>query len=292
MSSLWTQIKYQLIIQLKIKLQDPFTLVISFIIAPLLGLLTALIFHSNEDLVSNDSYSSFLFFMLVSSIFFGLVGSIFEIIKDLPIVKRQKLGNISTFSYYISKYIVLSLFGFIQVLLYILVSMWIMGGMMNDYVYNFFIMYLLLLNSIALGLWISSIVPSSFMAANLIPLIIVPQILLGGMIPYNSLDKSLFFGFDSAIPPAAKIVPIMYAYESSITGHINFHKNDENVNDHIVELISYGEDDFLTIEQTEKFYCKDMDFCNKTWSYDIVMLLIYLLILQLIGYFTLKRKLQ
>ena len=292
MGGLLTQIKYQLIIQLKVKLQDSFTLVVAFVLAPLLGLLTALIFHSNKDIVLNDSYSTFLFFMLVSAIFFGLVSSIFDIVKDLPIVKRQKLGNVSVFSYYISKYFVLSLFGFVQVALYVLVSTYVLGGEFVDYLYNFVIMYLLLLNSVALGLWISSFISSEFMAANLIPLIIVPQILLGGMIPYSTLDKSLFFGLDGAIPILATIVPITYAYESSITGHINFHNDDENINDHIVELISYNEGDFLTLNQEDKFYCGGLYFCKKTWSYDISVLFAYLFLLHLLGYFTLKRRLK
>jgi len=288
---IFTQIKYQLILQLKVKLHDPFTLVVSFIIAPLLGILTALIFYSSDELVYNDTYSYFLFFMLVSAIFFGLVGSIFEIIKELPIIKRQRLGNISTFSYFFSKYVVLALFGFIQVLFFILASMSILDAMLEDYIYNFFIMYLLLLNSIAFGLWISSMVTSTFMATNLIPLIIVPQILLGGMVPYESMHKSLYLGLDTSIPIVAKFVPITYAYESTITGHVHIN-NDENINDSIVGLINSKSGEFLSMDQPLPALFEDIELFTQTWSYDIIILLIYLFLIQTLGFITLKRKLR
>ena len=60
-----TQIKYQMQRQLKIKLNESFNLVVSFVIAPLLAVLTALIFRSDTELTYNDSYASFLFFMLM-----------------------------------------------------------------------------------------------------------------------------------------------------------------------------------------------------------------------------------
>jgi len=97
-----SQISYQIRRQLKIKFSERLNIIVSFVIAPLLAWLSALIFRPDMDLVSNDAYANFLFFMLISAVFFGLIASVFEIIKDSGMIFRERLGGVSGFGYYLS----------------------------------------------------------------------------------------------------------------------------------------------------------------------------------------------
>jgi len=86
----------------------------------------ALIFTFDRELVYNDSYPTFLFFMLVASIFFGILSSVFEIIRDRTVIQRERLGGISGLGYYIAKYLALAFFGLIQVVLFNVVAAFVL----------------------------------------------------------------------------------------------------------------------------------------------------------------------
>ncbi len=290
---LLTQIRYQMQRQLKIKLNDSLNLVVSFIIAPLLALLTALIFRSDPELSYNDSYASFLFFMLIAGVFFGLLSSVFEIIKDKAVIQRERLGRISSVGYFVSKYLTLSLFGLIQVLLFNVVSMWILDIPITIALFNALIMYLLLLISIAMGLWVSALASTTLMASNLIPVLIIPQILLGGLIPYVGMDKLLYMGADEEgnTPPIAKVIPVKYAYEAIVTGNVAFSSSVEEINDNISEMVGFSQrGGFMSMDAAETFWCSEDAFCSHTWSFDIIIMIFYLSGTLLLGYFTFKRK--
>lgn len=290
---LFTQIKYQVQRQLKIKMNDSFNLTISFFISPLLALLMALIFTSDPELVYNDSYPNFLFFMLVTSIFFGLLGSVFEIIKDRTVIQRERLGSISALGYYVAKYLALSFFGLIQVILFNVVAALVLHIEMPILLFNAFLMYLLLLISIAMGLWVSSLSSTLLMASNFIPILIIPQILLGGLIPYSEMDKILFMGVaeESGVPVIAKIIPGKYAYESIITGNVAFSSSVEEINDKVTEIVGFSKSGgFMSLEVEGIPLCDEGSLCTYKWFFNILVLVLYLWVLLLLGYFTFKRR--
>jgi len=286
------QMRYQLKRQFKIKLSESFNLIVSFIVAPLLAWLTSLIFRSDMDLVLNDSYPTFLFFMLISGVFFGLLSSVFEIIKDRAMVQRESLGGVSTLGYYVSKYLVIAFFGLIQTVLFNIVAMELLELTWQLVVFNSIVMYLLVLISVALGLFVSSIVRSTLVASNLIPIFIIPQILLGGLIPYNQMDKLIFMWEDNidSVPPMAKIIPVKYAYEAVVMGNIAFIDEEEGeINNQISQMVNHLEyNQFMSIEQENMPEC--FGFCNKTWFFNILVMISYSFVALLLGYFTFKRR--
>ena len=290
---LLTQIRYQIQRQLKIKMNDSFNLTVSFLISPLLALLMALIFKSDYELVYNDSYPNFLFFMLVTSIFFGLLSSVFEIIKDRAVIQRERLGSISSLGYYVAKYLTLAFFGLIQVVLFNVVAALILHIEMPILLFNAFIMYLLLLISIAMGLWVSSLSSTLMMASNFIPILIIPQILLGGLIPYSEMDKTLFMGMgeESGVPIIAQIIPGKYAYESIITGNVAFSPSVEEINDKITEIVGFSKSGgFMSLDVHELPLCDEHSLCTYKWFFNILILIFYLWTLLILGYFTFKRR--
>jgi len=292
-NSISTQISYQIKRQFKVKLYETLNLVVSFGIAPLLSFLSAFIFRSNYDFVQNPSYPSFLFFMLISGVFFGLIGSVFEIIRDKPMVQRERLGGVSSFGYFISKFYVLSVFGLIQTILYNLVSMYFLHIPWELVAFNSLVMFFVVLVSIAFGLFVSSIIRSTLIASNLIPILIIPQILLGGLIPYSQMDQSIYFyekNYDKA-PPIAKFIPIMYAYESIITGNVAFTLEEHEVNDQISQIVHYLEDNlFMSIDKNSIIENKYCSVCSKTWFLDILIIIGYIISMFTIGYLIFRRR--
>lgn len=290
---LMTQIRYQLLRQLKIKVNDSFNLTVSFIISPFLALLMALIFKSDPELVYNEFYPNFLFFMLVTSIFFGLLSSVFEIIKDRTVIQRERLGSISSLGYYVAKYLALSFFGLIQVILFNIVAALILHIEMPLFLFNTFMMYLLLLISIAMGLLVSSCSSTLLMASNFIPILIIPQILLGGLIPYSQMDKVLFMGVgeEDSVPIIAQSIPGKYAYESIITGNVVFSSSVEEINDRITEMVGFSKSDgFMSLDAPQIPLCEEGTLCTFKWFFNIVILILYLCTLWVLGYLIFKRR--
>lgn len=291
-NTLISQIAYQTKRQLKIKSSEQLNLIISFIVAPLLAWLSALIFRSDTDLVSNDAYPSFLFFMLISALFFGLIASVFEIIKDRYMIARERLGGVSGLGYYLSKYFVLGLFGLIQTLLYNGVAIYLLEIPWQLSLFNILVMYLVVLISISTGLWVSSMVRSTLIASNLIPVLIIPQILLGGIIAYSDMDRAIFMGDDTSdTPPITRIIPVKYAYEAIVTGNVAFVSEDGEINDKISQMVDYLEyDHFMSLESEEIPALKGCSLCTKTWFIDIVVLVLYTTALFFVGLFTFYRR--
>jgi len=159
--------------------------------------------------------------------------------------------------------------------------------------YNTIVMYMVVLISIALGLWVSSMVRSTLVASNLIPALIIPQILLGGIIAYSDMDRSIFMweSDTKGIPPVAKIIPVKYAYEAVITGNIAFVDEDGEINDKISQMVDYLEyDRFLSLESEGVLSLLGCSLCTKTWAIDILFLIIYIVVLFLAGFTTFYRR--
>jgi len=288
-----TQIKYQLKRQFKIKLYEKLNLIISFVIAPLLSFLSAYIFRSSLDLVENQAYPNYLFFMLISAIFFGLIASVFEVIKDRRMVQRERIGGVSVFGYYISKYYVLSFFGLIQTLLYNLIGMIFLHIPLAIVAFNSLVMFLTVVVSISFGLFISSFTRSNMIASNLIPIIIIPQILLGGLIPYNDMDKAIYMWETnySKSPPIATIMPIKYAYESIITGNVEFTLGNNEINDQVAQMVDFLQDNqFMSISKDSVLENFGYSIFSKTWFLDIIVVIGYIIGTFILGYILFYRR--
>jgi len=287
------QIKYQLQRQFKIKLYEKLNLTVSFIVAPLLSFLSAFIFRSNMDLVSNQAYPNYLFFMLISAIFFGLIASVFEIIKDRNMVQRERLGGVSVFGYYLSKYYVLSFFGLLQAILYNLIGMLFLHIPWAIVAFNSLVMFATIVVSISFGLFVSSLTRSNMIASNLIPIIIIPQILLGGLIPYTDMDKSIYMWQKdySQAPPLAKIMPIKYAYESIIIGNVAFTLGNNEINDQISQMVEYLQDNqFMSMNKESLLSKLNYPILSKTWFLDIVIIIGYIIGTFILGYIIFYRR--
>ena len=138
---------------------------------------------------SNDNIPSFLFMSVIVALFVGLIISAEEIIRDRKILMRESYLKLSRLSYINSKVVFVFSLSLLQTLLYVVIGNWILG------IHGMLICYWLILFSTScfanlLGLLISSVFSSVVAIYIMVPLIIVPQILLSGVVVnYNKLNN-------------------------------------------------------------------------------------------------------
>jgi len=117
----------------------------------------------------------------------GTFGAAYEIVKERPIFRRERAVNLSVWSYVLSKVLVLSLFALVQVggtllVISLRVDLGVTGvpGLGSGLLQIFITLYLAVLASIAFGLFISAIVPSSDVVMYVILAQLFVQIVLSG----------------------------------------------------------------------------------------------------------------
>ncbi len=186
------------------KLANRQYMLINMLEAPLLAVVLALIlkmFHGGRYVFNlNENMPSYLFMSVVVALFVGLTVSAEEIFKDRKILKREKFLDLSRLSYLNSKIAVLFILSAIQMALFAVIGNCVLEihGMTTAY-------WLVLFSSCCfanmLGLNISSAFNSAVTIYILIPILLIPQLLLSGVI----------VKFDKLFPPLVKekSVPII-----------------------------------------------------------------------------------
>jgi pSer/pThr/pTyr-binding forkhead associated (FHA) protein/ABC-type multidrug transport system ATPase subunit len=178
---------------LTIKRKDTVNTAILLMQAPIIGLILWLVFggRSHSYFERLNSNPSALFLLVASAIWFGCSNSAREIVGEQAIYKRERMVNLMIPSYVGSKFAVLGLVCAIQC------------GMLLGIVYpalgfegNVLALYgILLLSSLAgvgMGLTLSAVVRSGEASIALVPLLLIPQIVLGGIImPIHELNAPM-----------------------------------------------------------------------------------------------------
>jgi ABC-type multidrug transport system ATPase subunit len=219
------------------KLRNRMNLATTLLEAPALAVLVATVLRYSEDgkytFASAFHIPTYLFLTLVIAIFLGLTNSADDIIRDRALLNRER-GHKIRISYYIAgKFLTLGLFAVLQCVVYLLIGNAILGIRDMFFTYLFW-MCLTAISGVAFGLLISSLVSDSKTALNIIPLILIPQIILGGaLIKYEEMNRNLDFvysikrwivrdgGSDEApselkVPVICEFMPLRWAYESIV----------------------------------------------------------------------------
>ena len=200
------------------KLADRQYMIINLLEAPLLAFILGYISKYSEGDVytfsDNKNYPVFMFMAVIVALFIGLTVSAEEIFRDRKILEREKFLNLSRLSYLISKINFLFTLSAIQSLSFIVIGNTILGvrGMLLQ-------QWILLFSTACfgnlLGLNISAGMRSAVSIYILIPLILVPQLLLGGaMIKFDDLHRSI--SRKIYVPVAGDIMVTRWAYEAIV----------------------------------------------------------------------------
>jgi ABC-type multidrug transport system ATPase subunit len=172
------------------KITDKQYIIISLLSPPLLALLLAFFTRYTSGIYTfsaNDNIPPFLFMCVLTSLFFGLLVSSNEIIKDRKILKRESFLNLSWFSYLNSKIMILFLVSAIQTLSFVLIGNLVLEirGMTLSF---WLVLFTTSCSANLLGLVLSSAFHSVVTIYILIPFIIIPNMLLSGvMIKFDKL---------------------------------------------------------------------------------------------------------
>jgi ABC-type multidrug transport system ATPase subunit len=191
---------------------------LNLIEAPLLGFILAfLIRYTAADkphyiFFENENIVPYIFMSIIVALFLGLTVSAEEIFRDRKILKREAFLNLSRSSYLVAKVVILTLISAIQSWLYILVGNSILefGEMFFSYWLVLFPMWVL---ANMMGLNISSAFNSAVTIYILIPLLMIPQMALGGsMFSFDKLNQVI--GSVGKVPIIAEVMASRWAYEA------------------------------------------------------------------------------
>jgi len=217
----------------KSKISNKQYILLNLLEAPLLGFILAYLIRYIVDPESdvyvfreNENVAPYIFMGIVIALFFGLIVSAEEIFKDAKILKREKFLNLSRSSYLASKVLILFTISAIQMTLFVLVANNVLG--IKGLTFEFWLA-LFSVSAFAniLGLILSASFNSIVTIYILIPLVMIPQMVLGGaMFTFDKLNKD-FTSVDK-VPLVAEIMPSRYIYEGLIVHqykHNNYKKN-------------------------------------------------------------------
>lgn len=221
---------------LRIKLRDGQSLLISLLEAPVLALIVAWFTRFSESssytLFENKNLVSYLFMSIVVVLFMGMSVSAQEIIRDRKILQRESFLNLSRASYLNSKILFLLMLSAYQTLAFVLV------GNLVLHIQGMTLLFWMVLFPVAvfsnlLGLNISSGLDSVVAIYILIPLLLIPQILLSGaIVKFDDLQSRT--ASRDAVPIVGELMVSRWAFEALAVGlhsqnayMVNFFENEK-----------------------------------------------------------------
>ncbi|HNW50231.1 MAG TPA: ATP-binding cassette domain-containing protein [Prolixibacteraceae bacterium] len=201
---------------LRIKVTDRQYMLINLIEAPLLALIVGYFTRFAEGnqyiFFDNKSLISYLFMAIVVVLFMGMSVSAEEIIKDRKILQRESFLNLSRFSYLNSKILFLVLLSAFQAFSFVLIGNLILEIHHMTWIY-WLVLFSVAVFSNMLGLNISSAFDSVVTVYILIPLLLIPQILLCGVIvKFDDLQRKT--DDRDAVPFVGDIMVSRWAFEA------------------------------------------------------------------------------
>lgn len=171
--------------------------------------------------VSSDA-SLILFFAIIATLWFGCGNAAQEIVRELPMYRRERLVGLGRMSYLMAKFISLSRLTVIQSLL-MFGCMQIGGrGLAGDVGWQIGALIGTSLAAVGIGLAISSWARSVLQAVMLVPLILIPQILFSGFTPPSGDMKGGPYLVSQFMPSAAarQVMDVSLMWNQTIAGRL------------------------------------------------------------------------
>ena len=231
LTQFWTFFKRNLIMKLRNKLN----LLITFGEAPLLGIIIAFILRlapasESYSFNQNINIGIYIFISVIVFIFLGMSNSMEEILSERKSILREKMLNLRMTYFLGSKIGVLCLFSFMQVFLYLSVSSVILSVKGVFLIYFVYLFIASLIGS-SLGVLISSFLSDVKSVINILPLILIPQIIFGGaIVEYEKMNRQLKLIDNNPIPEIVQIMPSRWIFEGLYTAQAKLNPYDKKIN--------------------------------------------------------------
>ena len=200
---------------IRTKITNTQYMAIALLQAPLLalvcGYLTRFAPPEGYSVMNNKNLVSYFFMAVIVATFTGMSGSAEEIFKDRALLKRERFLHLSYGSYIWSKIVFMGALSLVQTLLFILVGNTMMGiqGLFTTWWLILFVTaFLANLTGLLLSQCLSSIVAIYIS----IPMLLIPQILLCGLVvSFSDLTPKSTTG---NVPLVGNLIPSRWAYEA------------------------------------------------------------------------------
>ena len=124
-----------------------------------------------------------LFFAMIATLWFGCGNAAQEIVKELPMFRRERLIGLGRHEYLISKFVSLTRITIVQCLFLYAVMQVSAGGIAGSPGWQIAALVGTSFASVGLGLAISAFSRTILQAVMLVPLVLIPQILFSGFTP-------------------------------------------------------------------------------------------------------------
>ncbi len=203
------------------KLSNKQYIILNLTEAPVLGLVLSFLIKFIADPKSdkyifreNENIPQYIFMTIIVALFLGLILSAEEIFRDRKILKREKFLNLSKSAYLVSKIFILIIISAIQALLFVSIGNYVieLKGMLLEYWLAFFTTAVF---ANMLGLNISASFNSVITIYIIIPLLMIPQMILGGaMFSFEKLNRKI--GNVDKVPLVAEFITTKWVYEALI----------------------------------------------------------------------------
>lgn len=217
--------------QLAIKLKDRVGTAILLVQAPVVGVLLALVFaRDSGGLMSRLQFAPFaLFLLVVAAVWFGCSNAAREIVREQAIYRRERMVNLSVLAYAASKFTVLGALCFMQCLMLVMITYFTLDFWGNP-LWHLGVLWLCSLAGLGLGLMLSALVRTGEAAIALVPILLIPQVILGGAI--MPIDK-----MNAPTEWASKLAIARWGFEAAL--HVEHGANAyEITSDERSELLS------------------------------------------------------
>ena len=204
-------------------------ILITLLEAPVLALICAMLTRyapiEGYSIMDNSNLVSYYFMAVIVAIFLGMSGSAEEIIKDRALLKREKFLNLSYKSYIWSKLLFMAAVTLVQTLLFIIVGNSIMG-ITDLFLTWWLILFVSAFLAALTGLLLSQCLNSVVAIYITIPILLIPQILLCGLVvKFSDLTPRSTTG---NVPVLGELIPSRWAFEAlAVT---SFSDNDYEAN--------------------------------------------------------------
>lgn len=191
------------------------TLLEAPVLAVICGFLTRYAPLTGYSVMDNKNMVSYFFMAVIVAIFVGMTGSAEEIIRDRALLKREKFLNLNYKSYIFSKIIYSAAVALVQTALFIAVGNLLMG-LHGMFLMWWVILFISSLLSGLIGLLLSQCLGSVVAIYITIPLLLIPQILLCGLV----VDFSDLNGASTTdnVPVIGDVIPSRWAFEAIAVG--------------------------------------------------------------------------
>lgn len=200
---------------IKTKITNIQYLCITLLVAPVLAVICAFLTRyappEGYTVMNNKNLVSYFFMAVIVATFIGMSGSAEEIIKDRALLKRERFLNLSYGSYIWSKIVYMAGVSLIQTFLFIIIGNAIMGlhGLFWTW---WLILFITAFLASLTGLLLSQCLNSVVAIYISIPLLLIPQILLCGLVvSFSDLTPKSKTG---NVPIIGDLIPSRWSYEA------------------------------------------------------------------------------